>query len=187
MSARWKWKFLQMEIWWSNYRAPVNSNRSVKMTQNRRNSRVKHESRKQENSESSSSNSPVIKNPNTSNTSLASHSSSHVRRLILKHEILSPECDLFKASTPRRRHFSSLIQVILIALTTILAGIYVVRSEVCEGAGNWWMKWVVGLMVVISFTSITIMLLQTIEGNIWRVLYIITYNLYLYNHVLFIS
>ena len=134
------------------------------MTQNRRNSRVKHECRKQENVESSSSSSPIIKNPNASNTSLASHSSSHVRRLILKHEILSPECDLFKASTPRRRHFSSLIQVILIALTTILAGIYAARSEVCEE--NWWMKWMVGLMGFISFTSITIMLLQTIEGNI---------------------
>lgn len=131
------------------------------MTQNRRNSRVKHECRKQENSETSSS--PIIKNPSTSITSLSSHSnsSSHVRRLILKHEILSPECDLFKASTPRRRHFSSLIQIILIALTTILAGIYAVR----KGEGNWWVKWTVGLMGFVSFTSIIIMLLQTIEGK----------------------
>ena len=44
-----------------------------------------------------------------------SNCGSNVRRknLILKHEILSPECDLFKASTPRRLHFVLIARAII--------------------------------------------------------------------------
>lgn len=77
------------------------------------------------------------------------------RLLLLKHEILSPECDLFRVCLPRRlfmRRLGRLMGFVLIM-----------------GLGHWWMK--VGqlivslLMVLTSLFVIVHVLSKSIEGK----------------------
>lgn len=108
-------------------------------------------------------------NPNNSNNSSTSSLNGHARRknLILKHEILSPECDLFKASTPRRLHFTLLARAAVIVLVGVVGSFYVLRKEFGEKFEEewWWGVALVSLIGFLCFISVTVMLLQTIEGN----------------------
>ena len=94
-----------------------------------------------------------------------SNCGSNVRRknLILKHEILSPECDLFKASTPRRLHFVLIARAIIIVLIGVFGSIYVLKSEF--GREDSLGITLMGVIGVLCFTTVIVMLLQTIEGR----------------------
>ena len=94
-----------------------------------------------------------------------SNCGSNVRRknLILKHEILSPECDLFKASTPRRLHFVLIARAIIIVLIGVFGSIYVLKSEF--GREDSLGITLIGVIGVLCFTTVIVMLLQTIEGR----------------------
>lgn len=77
------------------------------------------------------------------------------RTLLLKHEILSPECDLFRACLPRRIYFRRLGR--LLGLFAVLV------------MGHWWFGVkkikVDALMIVVGISIIFYMLSQTIEGT----------------------
>ena len=149
-----------------SHQPPPLSNRIMKkkcdnITESRRNSRIRNsESFKQQ------ENNMIMYELNTANSStssITSNSNARRKNLILKHEILSPECDLFKASTPRRRHFISIAKIIGTVLLTILGSFYVLKNNL--GKEKIWITWIVGFLGFISFTTITLMLLQTIEGK----------------------
>lgn len=76
------------------------------------------------------------------------------RSLLLKHEILSPECDLFRACLPRRLFLRRLGR-----LMTVVVGM---------GVGHWWFSvrklWLSLLMIISTLFLIFFMLSQTIEG-----------------------
>lgn len=83
------------------------------------------------------------------------------KNLILKHEILSPECDLFKASTPRRRHFTLMARILGIITLTIFSFFYGIKGR----AEVDWMTIFIGLASFASLLSALLMLLKTIEGT----------------------
>lgn len=96
-------------------------------------------------------------------TLMSSSSSSKVavpvvkqRSLLLKHEILSPECDLFRACLPRRLFVKRLGR--LMALVVVMV------------VGHWWFRvrdvWVSLLMIVSTLFIIFFMLSQAIEGKV---------------------
>lgn len=89
---------------------------------------------------SSSSESKIIKPP---------------RSLLLKHEILSPECDLFRVCLPRRLFAKRLGRIILFVLLV--------------GVGHWWMKVeqlaLTGLIIAVVLLIISFILSQAIEGK----------------------
>ena len=75
--------------------------------------------------------------------------------LILKHEILSEECDMFRATLPRRKYVNRLIRLICLV---VIASLIHFLVEV----GSIW----ISLSIITGLLSfITIFLLQTIEGN----------------------
>lgn len=77
------------------------------------------------------------------------------RSLLLKHEILSPECDLFRACLPRRLFVRRLGR--LMALVVVM------------GVGHWWLRvrdvWVSLLMMVSTLFVVFFMLSRAIEGK----------------------
>lgn len=106
---------------------------------------------------------PPVK-PTLENNPSASPLNSRRKNLILKHEILSPECDLFKASTPRRLHVVLLGKAAALVLVGVLASFYALRWEFGDEVERWAVG-LAGLMGVLCLTSVTVMLLQTIEGT----------------------
>ena len=78
------------------------------------------------------------------------------RLLLLKHEILSPECDLFRVCLPRRLFMKRLGR---------LMGFVLVM-----GLGHWWIRVgqliVSGLMILVSLLVIFYVLSKSIEGKI---------------------
>jgi hypothetical protein len=93
---------------------------------------------------------------NTAGVSSTSLKSVKPRSLLLKHEILSPECDIFRVCLPRRlflRRLGRLMGFVLVM-----------------GAGHWWMRVeklaVSALMVLVTLSVVIYALSQSIEGKI---------------------
>jgi hypothetical protein len=113
--------------------------------------------------------------PNQMNNNNNNNSISNVKRknIILKHEILSPECDLFKASIPRRLRFILLFKILIITIFGVLGTFYVRRRDFNGNEEDIGIGIGMALCTVIVFscsTSIIAMLLQIIEGKITIIL-----------------
>ena len=79
---------------------------------------------------------------------------SSVKSLLLKHEILSPECDLFRACLPRRVYVKRVGRMM-----AVVVGV---------GAGCWWwrVKEIVGgVLMIITILALIFMLSRVIEGT----------------------
>ena len=99
---------------------------------------------------------PMSKAMNSSGGGISSSKVVKPRLLLLKHEILSPECDLFRVCLPRRLFMKRLGRLMGFVLAM--------------GLGHWWMKAgqliVTGLMVLVSLLVIFYVLSKSIEGKI---------------------
>lgn len=87
------------------------------------------------------------------------------RSLLFKHEILSPECDLFRACLPRRIYFRRLGRLLGLLVAALAVGHWWFGvKQITEGA----------LMMAVMISIIFYMLSQTIEGtNIWEIIHFI--------------
>lgn len=77
------------------------------------------------------------------------------RSLLLKHEILSPECDLFRVCLPRRLFAKRMGRLIVMVFLV--------------GLGHWWMNveklTLTGLIIALVLITVLVVLSQAIEGN----------------------
>lgn len=75
--------------------------------------------------------------------------------LILKHEILSEECDMFRAGLPRRLYMSRLLKLMGLVVMFVIVHYAMDVNRIEYSIG----------MVILLFLAVFIILFQTIEGK----------------------